>query len=59
MARRILNTEALAAALQVAMHKKEDAAMPSILHPKTEIVSNVCAEECVTLLKNFFKGKRK
>ena len=31
----------------------------SILHPKTEIVSNVCAEECVALLKDFFKSKRK
>jgi tRNA(adenine34) deaminase len=31
----------------------------SILHPKTEIVSNVCAEECLTLLKGFFKSKRK
>jgi tRNA(adenine34) deaminase len=30
-----------------------------ILHPKTEIVTNVCAEECVTLLKDFFKSKRK
>ena len=29
------------------------------LHPKTEIVNNVCAEECVTLLKDFFKSKRK
>jgi tRNA(adenine34) deaminase len=29
------------------------------LHPKTEIVNNVCSEECVTLLKDFFKSKRK
>ena len=29
------------------------------LHPKTEIVSNVCAEECLVLLKDFFKRKRK
>ncbi|MEP6951092.1 MAG: nucleoside deaminase [Ginsengibacter sp.] len=32
---------------------------PGILHPKTEIAGNVCAEECVTLLKDFFKSKRK
>lgn len=29
------------------------------LHPKTEIVNKVCEEECVTLLKDFFKSKRK
>lgn len=29
------------------------------LHPKTEIVNNVCAEESVKLLKEFFKSKRK
>jgi tRNA(adenine34) deaminase len=29
------------------------------LHPKTEIVNNICAEECATLLKDFFKSKRK
>jgi tRNA(adenine34) deaminase len=29
------------------------------LHPKTEILNNVCAEECVLLLKDFFKSKRK
>ena len=29
------------------------------LHPTTEIVNNVCTEECVTLLKDFFKSKRK
>ena len=29
------------------------------LHPKTEIVNNVCAEECLVLLKDFFKRKRK
>ena len=28
------------------------------LHPKTEIVNNVLANECVTLMKNFFKSKR-
>ena len=32
---------------------------PTTLHPRTKIVSNVCAEECVTLLKDFFKSKRK
>ena len=29
------------------------------LHPKTEIVNNVCTEECLALLKDFFKSKRK
>lgn len=29
------------------------------LHPKTEISSNICAEECLVLLKDFFKRKRK
>lgn len=32
---------------------------PGTLHPKTKIVNDVCAEECVTLLKDFFKSKRK
>jgi tRNA(adenine34) deaminase len=31
----------------------------SCLHPGTEIAKNICGEECVTLLKNFFKSKRK
>jgi len=29
------------------------------LHPKTEIAGNICGEECVALLKDFFKSKRK
>lgn len=29
-----------------------------VLHPKTEVVNNVLATECVTLMKNFFKSKR-
>ena len=29
-----------------------------VLHPKTEIINNVLAKECVTLMKNFFKPKR-
>jgi len=29
-----------------------------ILHPKTEIVSGICSEECATLMKEFFKAKR-
>ena len=35
------------------------AVRPVRLHPKTEIVNNVCEEECVSLLKDFFKSKRK
>jgi tRNA(adenine34) deaminase len=31
----------------------------AILHPKTEIVRDVCAEECAAILKDFFKSKRK
>lgn len=30
----------------------------SILHPKTEVISGICAEQCATLIKNFFKVKR-
>ena len=29
-----------------------------VLHPKTEVVSGVMAEECSELMKNFFKKKR-
>ncbi len=28
------------------------------LHPKTEIVKNILADECVTLMKDFFQKKR-
>ncbi|MCH5174845.1 MAG: nucleoside deaminase [Prevotellaceae bacterium] len=31
---------------------------PKALHPKTAVVSGVLEEECSTLMKNFFKGKR-
>ena len=31
---------------------------PEALHPKTEVVSGVMKEECATMMKNFFKGKR-
>ncbi len=31
---------------------------PDVLHPKTEVVSGVCAEECTALMKEFFKNKR-
>jgi tRNA(adenine34) deaminase len=29
-----------------------------ILHPKTEIVSNLCKDECAALMKNFFSVRR-
>ncbi len=29
-----------------------------ILHPKTEIISGVCSEQCAVLIKSFFKKKR-
>jgi tRNA(adenine34) deaminase len=29
-----------------------------ILHPKTEISSGICREECAALIKNFFRAKR-
>jgi len=32
---------------------------PEALHPKTEVVEGVLAEECGTLIKDFFKRKRK
>ena len=31
---------------------------PEALHPKTEVVCGVLEEECVQLMKEFFKGKR-
>lgn len=31
---------------------------PGVLHPKTEVVSGVCADEATTLMKEFFKNKR-
>jgi len=31
---------------------------PSLLHPKTEVVSGVLAEECAALMTDFFKEKR-
>ena len=32
---------------------------PSLMHPKTEVVSGVLEEECGTLVSDFFKNKRK
>jgi tRNA(adenine34) deaminase len=31
---------------------------PSILHPKTTVISGVLEEECASLMKEFFKQKR-
>ena len=31
---------------------------PSVLHPKAEVVSGVMADECSTLVKDFFRSKR-
>ena len=31
---------------------------PYVLHPKTEVVSGVCADEATALMKEFFKSKR-
>ena len=31
---------------------------PQAIHPRTEVVSGVMADEAVALLKDFFKGKR-
>lgn len=31
---------------------------PDVLHPKTEVVNGVCAEEAAELMKSFFKEKR-
>ena len=28
-------------------------------HPKTEIINNICKEDCAVLVKKFFKAKRK
>ena len=31
---------------------------PGVMHPKTEVVSGVCADEATALMKKFFAGKR-
>ena len=31
---------------------------PNVLHPKTEVLSGVCAEESTDLMKQFFNNKR-
>ena len=31
---------------------------PSLMHPKTEVVSGVLVEECSTIVTDFFKNKR-
>lgn len=31
---------------------------PDVLHPKTEVVTGICAEESAKLMKQFFSGKR-
>ena len=32
---------------------------PSLLHPKTEVIAGVLAEECGAIVTDFFRGKRK
>lgn len=32
---------------------------PKALHPKTEVVQGVLSEECASLMKSFFSGKRR
>ena len=32
---------------------------PALMHPKTEVVSGILAEECGSLVTDFFKNKRK
>ena len=32
---------------------------PSLLHPKTEVIAGVLAEECGGIVTDFFRGKRK
>ena len=31
---------------------------PSLLHPKTEVLSGILADECASLMTDFFKNKR-
>lgn len=31
---------------------------PEVLHPRTEVVSGICAEESTALMKQFFQSKR-
>lgn len=31
---------------------------PDVLHPRTEVLEGVCAQEAATLMKKFFEGKR-
>ena len=31
---------------------------PDVLHPKTEVISGICAEEATALMKRFFASKR-
>jgi tRNA(adenine34) deaminase len=31
---------------------------PEVLHPRTEVVSGICAEESAALMKQFFQSKR-
>lgn len=31
---------------------------PDVLHPRTEVVSGICAEEATEMMKRFFAGKR-
>lgn len=40
-------------------HRGSLRVQPSLFHPKTEIVQGPMSEECSTLIKQFFAGKRK
>lgn len=32
---------------------------PGLLHPRTQVLGGVCAEECAGLMRAFFEGRRK
>lgn len=40
-------------------HRGYNRLTPSVLHPRTKITSGILEQECSTLVKNFFTGKRK
>ena len=31
---------------------------PNVLHPKTEVISGICADEATAMMKEFFRNKR-
>ena len=40
-------------------HRGYSRLTPAVLHPKTKVITNILEEECSSIVKSFFKSRRK